>query len=153
MEPGKNNADRAEDGNPGQESEKCSERQDGVGWGWNKGKQIEGKKSKSTDTKISLIDKRDFWAIVGQTQPGTGRRRSDCEERPWRQCMLTTSLGSFSKRKGENGLKFEGRRIEGFLLFCYGKNLNVFLGWEKNSDMRRKLKVRKRRGYYKKADD
>lgn len=60
MEPGKNNTDRAEDGNPGQESEKCSERQDGAGQAWNKGKQIEGKKSKSMDTKISLIDKRDF---------------------------------------------------------------------------------------------
>lgn len=46
-----------------------------------------------------VIDKREFCAVVGQTQPATGGRSTACEERPGRQCLLTAPSGSSSKKR------------------------------------------------------
>lgn len=84
---------------------------------------------------------RELWAMAGPPQPAPDGWGSGCKEGPWRQCVLTTPLGRFSeKRKGDDGLKFEG---EGFFLSVLGRT-QMFFGWKKNLRYDKKIKSKRK---------
>lgn len=89
-----------------------------------------GKVSKPTN----LVLMRERVRSSGRTNPACSRwTKGWLWRRALGQCVLPTPSGSFSeKRKGENGVKFEGEvGLRDFFFFCYGQDLNVSLGWEK----------------------